>query len=192
MVAIDKIKQVVYSYTLNLESGHDYSHLLRVEATAKEIMQGMNVDEYYLTLLVFLHDIEDHKLNTNVLVKDILNELGIEKEIQEKVLNEVQYLSFSKYKTKNDLSLEAKIVSDADRIDALGAVGVARAFSYGGAHNRKLYGENSTLNHFKEKLLILDQYLYLDKSKAIAKPRMDFLKLYYDTFLKEIKKDNGA
>lgn len=181
------IKQVVYPYTKDLEAGHDFCHLERVDAIAQQLKKGLIVDDNYLLLLIYLHDIEDHKLKLNVKVKDLLDELKIDEITKAKVLSEIFDLSFSKYKTKDNLSIEAQIVSDADRIDAMGAIGVARAFSYGAINNRKFYGNDSTIKHFEEKLLVLDQYLYLDEARRIAKPRMEFLKQFYQEFMSEIQ-----
>ncbi|MCR4911699.1 MAG: hypothetical protein K5925_04170 [Bacilli bacterium] len=108
--------------------------------------------------------------------------------MKDKITYILSYLSFCKYKiSPEDFPIEGKIVSDADRLDAIGAIGIARAFSYGGSHNRKMYGSSDfTIKHFDEKLLVLDKYLYLEESKKIAAKRMKLLRQFYKEFKQEI------
>lgn len=175
----------------NNEPGHDFSHVLRVRKMAKKLAKTSQNDGFLVEMLALLHDIEDHKLNSHNSVKVYLDSIEIDDDYKEKILHILPYMSFSKYpKLPDDFPIEGKIVVDADRLDAIGAIGVARAFSYGGSHNRQMYGsEDSTIKHFDEKLLVLDQYLHLDESKRIAEKRMKFLKAYYDEFLKEINNE---
>ena len=134
-----------------------------------------------------LHDVEDYKLDSKYKISDFLQVIDLDETYKERVSYIVSHLSFSKYpRLDEDFPIEGKIVSDADRLDAIGAIGIARAFSYGGAHQRKMYGsEDSTIKHFDNKLLKLDQYLYLEQSKEIARERMKILRDFYSEFLKE-------
>lgn len=180
---MDKIKQILKSYYDFQEPGHDFNHVLRVEKLALEIAKSVECDTLLVNYLALFHDINDHKFESKISMISLLEKCEINKEYQKKILDIVPYLSFSKYPLlSDDFPIEGKIVSDADRIDALGAIGVARAFSYGGSKNRSF---DETIKHFEEKLLKLDQYLYLDASKDIAKDRMVFLKQFYNQFKKE-------
>ena len=172
----------------NNEPGHDFSHVSRVRKMEKKLAKTSQNDGFLVEMLALLHDIEDHKLQKNNSVKAFLDSIEIDGEYKEKILLILPYMSFSKYpKLPDDFPIEGKIVVDADRLDAIGAIGVARAFSYGGSHHRKMYGsDDSTIKHFDEKLLVLDQYLHLEESKRIAEKRMKFIKYFYDEFLMEI------
>lgn len=172
----------------NNEPGHDFFHIQRVRKTAIKLAKTVQNDHFLVEMLAFLHDIEDHKLANGNSVKSFLETIEINEECKEKILYILPYLSFSKHpKLPDDFPIEGKIIQDADRLDAIGAIGVARAFSYGGANHRLMYGsEDSTIKHFDEKLLILDQYLNLDESKKIAKQRMKYIKDFYNEFLEEI------
>ncbi len=183
MNIIGIVEQIVKKCCEGNEPGHDFNHVLRVRDLALEISKSVECDQVLVTLLALFHDINDHKLPNKASLKDVLETAHIVSPLKEKILYIVPFLSFSKYPTlPDDFPIEGKIVSDADRLDALGAVGIARAFSYGGSQNRSF---EETLKHFDEKLLILDQYLYLDISKEMAKERMDFLREFYNRFKKE-------
>ena len=182
---INQISEYVKSCSKENEPGHDFSHVQRVVKLAKKIANTVECDIRLVEMIALLHDVEDHKLNADHSVSDFLNSVDIDESYKTKILHILPYLSFSKYKIL-DLAfpIEGKIVSDADRLDAIGAIGIARAFSYGGSHHRSLL---DTIKHFEEKLLVLDQYLYLDISKEIAKKRMEFLKSYYQELLEEME-----
>ena len=184
----EEILEIVESFAKSCskdnEPGHDFSHILRVRKMAKELANDVNCDAFLVELLALLHDVEDYKLNSKHHISEFLNTIDIEESLKEKVLYIIPHLSFSKYPTlPDDFPIEGKIVSDADRLDAIGAIGVARAFSYGGSHHRDF---KETLKHFDEKLLILDRYLYLNKSKEIARKRMEFLKEFYKEINQEL------
>ena len=186
---IKQTEEYVKNIMVDKEPGHDFLHIQRVRKMALFIAKSLQSDVFLVEMLSLLHDIEDHKFENNDSVEDILNRLNIDEDYKEKILYILPHLSFSKYPRLDDSFLiEGKIVSDADRLDAIGAIGIARAFSYGGSKNRRMYGrDDSTIKHFDEKLLILDQYLYFDISKEIAKRRMAILGEFYSEFLEEIK-----
>ena len=171
------------------EPGHNFSHIQRVRKMALLLAGSTKCDKVLVELLALLHDVEDYKLNSNHKISDFLQVVDIESDLKDKLLYILPRLSFSKYpRLDDDFPIEGKIVSDADRLDAIGAIGIARAFSYGGFHKREMYGsEDSTIKHFDNKLLKLDQYLYLDISKEIAKKRMKLLNEFYDEFIEEVK-----
>lgn len=189
---LNRTAEYVKSLMENKEPGHDYLHVLRVRKNALLIAKYVGGDLFLVEMLAYLHDIEDHKFDNKNKVSDFLNTLDISNKYKDQILFILPFLSFSKYPTlSEDFPIEGKIIQDADRIDALGAIGVARAFSYGGNKNRRMYGsEDSTIKHFDEKLLVLDQYLHFEESKKIAAKRIKFLKEFYNEFLEEIDLDS--
>lgn len=189
---LEKTAEFAFSSCSSFDPGHDKDHLLRVKRLSLEIASSYFCDTFLVEMLAYLHDVEDDKFESHSKVGDFLSHLDIEEEIKTKILSLLPFMSFHKYPTlPRDFPIEGKIVVDADRLDALGAVGVARAFSYGGSKGRKMYGaSDSTLAHFEEKLLHLDQYLHLDASKEMAKERMDYLKSFYARFKEEIHDGN--
>ena len=186
---LSKTEQYVASIMKEKEPGHDCLHVLRVRQMAVRLAKTIECDPFLVEMLALLHDIEDHKFEEERKVSDYLSSLDLSDDYKELILYILPHLSFSKYpKLPDDFPIEGKVIQDADRLDAIGAIGVARAFSYGGNKNRRMYGTSeATIKHFDEKLLVLDQYLYLDESKKIAKKRMEFLKEFYDEFLEEIE-----
>ena len=181
---LELIKNFAKECSKDNEPGHDFNHVLRVHDLALAIASDIKCDIELVEIIAYLHDVEDHKFENKYNLKDFLNTLNISNEYKEKIIYIINHLSFSKYpKLDDDFPVEGKIVSDADRIDAIGAIGIARAFSYGGSKNRSF---KETIKHFDEKLLVLDQYLYYSKSKKIAKKRMKILKQFYDELLIEL------
>ena len=184
-----QIEEYAKKCSMNNDSGHDFLHIQRVVKMALHLAKTVTCDEYLVHLLALLHDIEDKKFQNDNKVKDYLVTIDLSEDYKERILYILPYMSFSKYPTLPDnFPIEGKIIQDADRLDAIGAIGIARAFSYGGSKNRPMYdADNSTIKHFDEKLLILDKYLYLDESKRIAKKRMKIIKDFYKEFNKEVK-----
>ena len=172
------IKDFARECSKDNEPGHDFNHVLRVRNLALAIASDIKCNIELVEVVAYLHDVNDHKFESKHNLRDFLDSINISNEYKEKTIYIVNHLSFSKYpKLDDDFPVEGKIVSDADRIDAIGAIGIARAFSYGGSKNRSF---EETLKHFDEKLLILDHFLYFSKSKKIAKKRMKILKTFYD------------
>ena len=180
---LQKTEEYAKQCSKDNEPGHDFSHIQRVRKLAIYLAEEYQLDTFYVEILALLHDVEDHKLNNGHNVSEFLNTLDLLDSVKDKLVYILSHLSFSKYPTLPEhFPLIGKIVSDADRLDVIGAIGIARAFSYGGSHHRSF---EDTLKHFDEKLLVLDQYLYLDKSKEIATKRMEILRQFYDDFIKE-------
>ena len=191
------------------EGGHDWWHIQRVYNNAKLISATENVDAFVVALGALLHDIADakfHNGNENVgpeKAKAFLQSLNVDEVVVEHVENIIRNISFKGGNfTANFSSPELAVVQDADRLDALGAIGIARAFHYGGFKDREIYNptiapnlnmskeeyKNSnapTLNHFYEKLLLLKERMNTVTGKRIAEQRHLFMQNYLDQFFAE-------
>lgn len=191
------------------EAGHDWFHIERVYKNALLINQAEKGDELIVALAALLHDIADPKFNDGdeeigpKMAGDFLMELGLAPAQIYHVQQIIRNLSYkASLGTITFQSRELDIVQDADRLDAIGAIGIARAFTYGGYKNRVLYDpeiapdlnmskevyKNSTaptINHFYEKLLRLKDLMKTNTGKEIAAQRHDFMLVYLDHFYKE-------
>jgi len=191
------------------EAGHDWFHIERVYKNALLINQAEKGDELIVALAALLHDIADPKFNDGdeeigpKMAGDFLKELGLAPAQIHHVQQIIRNLSYkASLGTITFQSRELDIVQDADRLDAIGAIGIARAFTYGGYKNRVLYNpeiapdlnmskevyKNSTaptINHFYEKLLRLKDLMKTNTGKVIAAQRHDFMLVYLDHFYKE-------
>ncbi len=169
------------------DPAHDADHVKRVVKNALRICGAYpQANVFRIQLLAWLHDMNDDKLDSNVgigAVTVFLRRIGTPEADIAFVAGGLPYISYRKHpKLDADVSLEIRIVQDADRIDAMGAIGIARTFAYGGAHGRAL--ENS-LAHFDEKLLRLYDLLNTEEARRLAKPRHDFLRAFYTQFQAE-------
>ena len=173
-------------------TGHDYFHIERVVNSAKRIAKEENADEFLVELAAWLHDVGDYKLHDGIdkseeLISDFLKELEIPNEIIQKIIEIVSQVSFSKGNATT--SLEAKIVQDADRLDAIGAIGIARCFAYGGSKEREMWNpenpETSTIQHFYDKLLKLKDLMHTSSAKKIAEERHRYLEEFLERFYEE-------
>ena len=166
--------------------GHDLDHSLRVYSNAMTIAEtepDCNIEAVALAAL--LHDADDHKLfdteeNSNAV--SFLKSNGVDNEEIEFIVRIINSVSFSKNKGQKPDSLEGMIVQDADRLDAMGAIGIARTFAYGGKHGRSL---ESSIDHFHEKLLLLSDGLNTSKAREMAAPRHNFLESFIEQFNSE-------
>jgi uncharacterized protein len=186
-------------------TGHDWWHVYRVWKMAQRICQAENVDPLVVELAALLHDIADWKLHdgdTSIgpsLARDWLDSLGLKPTIVEHVGQIIADISFKGAAVKQPpLSREGQVVQDADRLDALGAIGIARAFAYSGAKCRAIYDPGTqpvahdnaeaylqcgtTINHFHEKLLLLKDRMNTATGKAIALSRHEFMEDYLRRF----------
>ena len=176
------------------DSSHDYMHILRVYDMALWLEVNEDVDLFIIKMACLLHELEDHKMSFygEYKVEKYLSELGVNNNDIYNITDIVNNMSFSDYKKGNKiLTKEGMIVQDADRLDALGAIGIARAFNYGGKKGSLLYTNNynikdTTLNHFYDKLFILEELMNTNKAKEIAKERTLFMKKFIDIFENEI------
>ena len=185
-------------------SGHDLKHTLRVLSNSLDIANNIRCDIFRVKLIALLHDADDKKLfNTinNFNARNILSKYSL---MDESIIDDINNISFKGSGKTVPKSIEGKIVQDADRLDALGAIGIARTFEYGGAHNRMMYDDNikprdkidesnyyqdnqTTINHFYEKLFKLDNLMNFEYSKKIAKDRIKFMKEFLNEFYQEIE-----
>lgn len=161
--------------------GHDLAHSLRVYHNAMIIaeMEGEGEEEI-IALTALLHDCDDHKLfhtENNANARSFLQEEGLSEGRMEEICRNINSVSFSKNRGKVPETIEGKIVQDADRLEAIGAIGIARCFQFGGSHGRSL--ENS-IEHFYDKLLLVSKELNTPSAKKMAEKRdklmQDFLK----------------
>jgi len=187
-------------------AGHGWLHIERVSRLAVKIALDEGGDLDILLLAALLHDIAilkeiyegiDHAEEGAKISRSILKDLGIPDDMIEKVIYAIKVHRFGVNITPH--TIEARILQDADRLDALGAIGIARAFSYGGFRKLPMYlpGEKpdvydpfklkSTLTHFYEKLLKLKDYMNTETAKRIAEDRHRFILIFLDRFLNEIE-----
>ena len=206
---IDKTVDFVKKTLAGAESGHDRWHIYRVWKTAKEIASKELVDILTVELWALLHDIADSKFNNGdeeigpQKARKHLESLQVEENIIVHVENIIKHISFKGGNHQQEFkSLELDVVQDADRLDALGAIWVARAFSYGGNKNREMWNPDikpnihmtkeeyknsneSTINHFYEKLLLLKERMNTKTGKDMAQHRHEFMERYLEEFYKE-------
>ena len=160
--------------------GHGFDHTMRVYNNAMEIAREERCDTQIVALAALLHDADDHKLFDtvdNANARAFLASHDIDGETVEAVISAVNSVSFSKNRDKKPESIEGRIVQDADRLDALGAIGIARTFSYGGKHGRSM--EDSIL-HFYEKLLLLKDMMNTATAVKLAERRHAFILEFLD------------
>lgn len=177
-------------------TGHDFFHVERVVKLAKTLAQAYpQADVFILELACWLHDIDDRKIaykGPHTSVADFLKINHVDSGVSARVVDIIDNLSYSsQIKGKKETTLEGQIAQDADRLDALGAIGIARAFAYGGAHARLLVDPtqkaSSTLDHFEEKLFRLEGLMNTPEGRAIAHERSAFMRAFVETLEKEIK-----
>lgn len=187
-------------------SGHDWWHIFRVNKMARKIADTEGGDLFIIEMASLLHDLDDWKLaeqGTHSRTKLWLDKMHIPKEITDKIVEIIEQVSFKGAGVEtNAESVEAKIVQDADRLDAIGAIGIARTFAYGGNKGRLIYdpqikpelhqnfeaykkSNTPTINHFYEKLLLLKERLNTQTARKIAEKRHQFMLNYLTQFFEE-------
>ena len=202
---LDGLLSDLQEFFKNDYSGHDYNHTMRVYKLAYNIAIQEHANLEIVSLAALLHDVDDVKLTQSINYQNarlLMNKYGIDK-AQEEVIAIIQDVSFKGNQSKSPSTLEGKIVQDADRLDAIGAIGIARAFTFGGNHNRPLYNDenpvlnmdeasyrqhkSSTINNFYEKLLLLKDMMNTDSAKRLASMRHQFMLNYLEEFYDEIE-----
>jgi uncharacterized protein len=209
MSLIDNTILFVKQKLENAEAGHDWFHIERVYKNALLIAQDELCDIQIVKLGALLHDIADSKFNDGdetvgpKVARAFLESQKVSEEIIVHVVNIIENISFKggNFEKKFN-SMELEIVQDADRLDAIGAIGIARTFNYGGFKNRQLYNpeiapklnmskeeykksEAPTLNHFYEKLLLLKDKMNTKRGKILAQERHKFMELFLSQFYAE-------
>ena len=209
MTLIDNTILFVKQQLENAEGGHDWFHIERVYKNALLIAEGVDCDLIVVKLGALLHDIADSKFHGGdetvapKTARTFLESQNVSEDIILHVIAIIENISFKggNFEKKFN-SKELEIVQDADRLDALGAIGIARTFNYGGFKNRPLYNpniqpnmnmnkeeyknsESPTLNHFYEKLLLLKDKMNTETGKKIAQKRHDFMVTFLSQFYAE-------
>ncbi len=190
-------------------TGHDYWHLLRVERNAVRIAGNEGGDLFVVRLAALLHDIADWKFHdgdekaSSRRIRAWFKKLKVSEKITNQVCDIADTISFKGAGVKNKMkSKEGKIVQDADRLDALGAIGIARCFAYGGSKKREIYNpeikparhtsfarykknQSTSINHFYEKLLLLKNRMNTKTGKRLAEGRHQFVSYFLKNFMDE-------
>ncbi len=167
--------------------GHGFDHAMRVYRNAVTIADGEECDATVVALAALLHDADDPKIfdtRDNANARTFLDDAGVGPETAERVIRAINSVSFSKNRGKTPETAEGRIVQDADRLDAIGAVGIARTFAYGGANGRSL---DESVKHFHEKLLLLKDMMNTETGRRLAAVRHSFL----EAFLRELEEETG-
>lgn len=188
-------------------SGHDWWHIARVRALARTIAAAEGADTFICEMAALLHDIADPKIAGTweagvARVRDWLSAHGLPATQSQHILEIIETISFAGGSKPTPRTLEGRVVQDADRLDAIGAIGVARAFAYGGAHGRILFDPavaprasmtadeyrshaTPTINHFYEKLLLLKERMNTAYARELAEQRHQFMQNFLDEFYAE-------
>lgn len=199
---IEKTYQFAKEYHTKDNSGHDFEHIQRVYANVLKLIENENmVDEFIVKISALLHDVDDHKLNTdgkNTL--RFLQSINLEEEKINFILETIGAISFSKSGANpNFKTLEMKLLSDADKLDAMGAIGICRTIIFGASKNRPLFYDNifpgsgdvndHAINHFFDKLLKLKGAMQTEVGKLEAQNRHEFMIAFLRQFFEEQKLD---
>ncbi|NQX82380.1 MAG: HD domain-containing protein [Flavobacteriaceae bacterium] len=208
-IIIDRTITYVKQVLKGAEGGHDWWHIYRVWNLSKKISVKENADNFIVQLGALLHDIADSKFNDGdeeigpLKAKEFLESLEVDSKDIKHIVNIIANISFKGGKeTQKFRSPELDIIQDADRLDAIGAIGIARTFNYGGYKNREIYNpeiepnlnmtkqeyKNSdapSVNHFYEKLFLLKDRMNTKTGKEMAEHRHEFMKVYLDEFYRE-------
>lgn len=205
MNEIDVIKTEIQEVFKEDYSGHDFWHSIRVYKVALQIAETEKCNKRLVALAALLHDVDDVKLFASENYQNarkIMALAKVEPLVVEKVIHIIRQVSFKGRDSVVPDSIEGKIVQDADRLDAMGAIGIARAFAYGGVKGRVLYdpaevpctpldqdmylnNQSCTINHFHEKLFLLKGLMNTACAKLVAEKRDKFLRQYYQEFMEE-------
>ncbi len=202
---IDLIKSELQKRWQKEPTGHDFYHLQRVVNLSNYIAQKEKFNPPHLEITAWLHDSFDRKIIENedrekMYWSAFLAQEGLTENAILEIFKAIDEVSFSQNKGKVPNTMVSKIIQDADRLDALGAIGIARTFAYGGKKNRLIFDEfnppspphysepthsECTIAHFYEKLLLLKEGMHTETAKALAEQRHQFLEQFLSQFYKE-------
>lgn len=188
-------------------SGHDFDHTMRVYRTAKRLAEAERADLLTVQLAALLHDVDDAKLSPETCqnkdkARSFLRENGVSEAMEEQICAMIGEISFGGTGGVTPSTIEGMCVQDADRLDAMGAIGIGRAFAYGGSHGRAMYDpdispretmseesyrkeKSPTINHFYEKLFKIGALMNTAEAKKIAKDREKYMRDFVQEFLDE-------
>ncbi len=189
-------------------SGHNWWHVYRVWKMAQNIGQKENADMLVVELAALLHDIADYKMHDgddsvgSIVAREWLEKQSVDEDIISHVCEIIKEASFKGAKVETKINtIEGKVVQDADRLDAIGAIGIARNFAYGGAKNIEIYNpevkpelhesfekykkNTDPINHFYEKLLLLKDLMNTESGKVIAQGRHEIMEQFLKDFFNE-------
>ena len=188
MTIIEAAIQYIQTLFADNAGGHGADHTMRVYRSAMMIAgREPGCDPEITALAALLHDADDHKLFRtvdNANTRAFLAEQNVSPERTEKICAAINSVSFSRNRGKKPGTIEGKIVQDADRLDAIGAVGIARTFAYGGEHGRPM---EASVRHFDEKLLLLKDEMNTEEAVKIAEKRHSFMA----DFLTQLHEETG-
>jgi len=198
-------KEMVRSIYDNMDASHDYQHIERVYQNAEAILETEpEADGEIVRLAVLLHDVSDPKYADSKEAEErILRALDLTDDQRQHIRDIIASVSYNGGNELEAKTIEAKIVRDADRLDAIGAIGIARKFAYGGAKGRKLYDESevartemsveeyrtkstASVTHFYEKLLLLKDRMVTDKGRQMAEHRHAFMVAFLEQLQNEL------
>ncbi|MEX0723245.1 MAG: HD domain-containing protein [Gracilimonas sp.] len=210
---LSKTEEYVRSQLEGEGSGHDWWHIHRVRNTALKLGKAEKADLFIVELAALLHDIADHKFHDGneeigpAMARKWLQDLETEQPIIDHICEIIRDVSFKGAEVETPMkTIEGKVVQDADRLDAIGAIGIARAFAYGGHKGRELHNPNipvenhasfetykkstgPTINHFYEKLFLLKDRMNTNAGRKLAKERHQFMEEFVEKFLNEWNSD---
>ncbi|MFT8315587.1 MAG: HD domain-containing protein [Clostridium sp.] len=208
---IERTKEFVKSKLYGEETGHDWWHTYRVWRNAIKIGEKEQADMLIVELSALLHDVADYKFyngDTDIsskVVNEWLESINVQKEVISKVCDVIENISFKGANVKSQISTkECMVVQDADRLDAIGAIGISRVFAFGGAVKREIYNPDisvqkhdtfeqyknsihtsTSINHFYEKLLLIKNLMNTDMGKSLAQDRHRYMEEYLNKFMNE-------
>jgi len=203
---LEKAENFARGKLKNDPTGHDWWHIERVRKMAVRLAKQENADRFVVELACILHDIPDWKLYGEAgqkMIRNFLKENGIGESAAAHICDIIDKVSYKGAGVKNDIkTIEGMVVQDADRLDAMGAIGIARCFSTGAKLGRVIYDPHAkpefhdsfekykasgatSINHFYEKLLLLKDMMNTEAARKIAQSRHDFMKMFLDEFLQE-------
>ncbi|MFN3918049.1 MAG: HD domain-containing protein [Flavobacteriales bacterium] len=207
--AIRSAERYVQQLQGNDYSGHGWDHIWRVRNLAIKIAEVEGGDKFIVEMAALLHDVGDPKLHHGdeskliQLPMDFCRKIELDVTLTARILGVIQEVSFKGAKVRDEnTTIESKIVQDADRLDAIGAIGIARCFYFGGHHGRELYNPDvlpqthasydsyrksrgTTINHFHEKLLLLKDRMHTYTARVLAEERHLFVQKYLSQFDRE-------